>query len=1358
MKTTLALSLALFALIVTIPSFAFDQPWNGNREDITGPCTTNCAPPPPPCPGGMCQCPNPNNTKSPVYTADGSLVWSDTDITFPVTSRISLKRTYNSFDYRAGLFGRGWVTAQESNIARTYRAVTEGNADGSPKTAAEFESVPIWLASYGRRYELQETATECATPDVLYFTFLKQTDGTLRQIFEDNENFSVYSESGLLLQEYSDEEGVVAYYEYDDQNRLVRQIDSYGFTLNFAYNDQGFVSQVTDQADRVWNYTYDEFGRLVQVLDPDGNTKDYAYQAVDNIGFQQHLLTDVNDNTDDPALRVTWGSIQVGTTTRMRVTSYTESDGHRHDYTYTSTTFNGQPAVQVVKDTKQVNSSTTIERQTFIADASNYRVLNEINNTDNLTVSRLYNDRGNVIEENDERGNVTRYEYNDTGRRTRVIELVDTDNQKEITTSYWNDTDRIAVMNEYGIRETRFTYDNKLRLLTQTQIDLSDNQQRIWTYTYHPNTTDSQGNDILGKVASIDGPQVGTQDTKTFEYNSQGLLIRINYPLSQFVSYVYNSIGQLITETDVNGIVTDMSYDSRNQLVKTAKNSRIQRYEYNSQDQLIQIVDELGRVTEYSYTLQNKPQRITYPSGDYLNFSYTYATDHTEITTQYYQSDNILISTEIIRVDADTGLNEQEYLASTSEQISAKQYNNLDDLAQETLFGQYGSSLTSTLNYTYDREGRLAQIRNGLNGIFVLIYDDFNRLIQLSDPNGGTTRYSYDAWGELSGIISPDSGSMTFLKDPSGNLINYVNANNQQVNYIYDALNRATQIDYQDNSLDTNFVYDEGQYGKDLLTSASDGSGSSQYVYDDRGLVTQISANVAGTSLNLSYSYNDASELTQIIYPSGIQTSTDYDSAGRLSNIELSDAGSVTNVLSKVVWRGDYIGSYQQGNGSVTEFLYDSSNRLIGKNFPSLNYQFNNQIDNQGQITQQTWTRSGNNNIANFQYDVLGRLIRSDDTNDNFDWLLSYDSIGNRLSSQSLDGSGSISYGYQSTTNRLANVDSQSIQLDPAGNTINDGMRQYQYNDLNRLSNLTNALDGSNAIYTYNYIGERVRKQVSGSNNIDVRFVYGLNGELLGEYNADGSRIREYIYHYQNEVSEFGQAAELIAQVESDGRLTYIHTDHLSTPRLATNLNQTVIWVWGSDAFGNALPNEDPDTDGNIIVINHRFPGQYYDVESRLFYNYFRYYDPSIGRYITSDPIGLAGGINTYFYVNNSPLITRDYDGQNPLLIKEIIKQIIKKPPVKRIPKKSPKKSPTKPDKKKGVWNCAVVACCNDNIPGNCPPDPKDHCKQGVWRDKNRATAINKAESLAKTRLGCQAKHVTVRCTGPKGENYQRGG
>ena len=104
--------------------------------------------------------------------------------------------------------------------------------------------------------------------------------------------------------------------------------------------------------------------------------------------------------------------------------------------------------------------------------------------------------------------------------------------------------------------------------------------------------------------------------------------------------------------------------------------------------------------------------------------------------------------------------------------------------------------------------------------------------------------------------------------------------------------------------------------------------------------------------------------------------------------------------------------------------------------------------------------------------------------------------------------------------------------------------------------------------------------------------------------------------------------------------LYYIHADHLGTPRAITRpSDNALVWEWkNSEPFGNNLPNPNPSGLGNFEH-PHGFPGQYYDKETGTFYNYFRdCYDPLMGRYCQSDPIGLAGGINTYAYVTSNPL------------------------------------------------------------------------------------------------------------------------
>jgi len=105
------------------------------------------------------------------------------------------------------------------------------------------------------------------------------------------------------------------------------------------------------------------------------------------------------------------------------------------------------------------------------------------------------------------------------------------------------------------------------------------------------------------------------------------------------------------------------------------------------------------------------------------------------------------------------------------------------------------------------------------------------------------------------------------------------------------------------------------------------------------------------------------------------------------------------------------------------------------------------------------------------------------------------------------------------------------------------------------------------------------------------------------------------------------------------------HNDHLGTPQALTDVNATVVWTASQTPFGIATVNEDPDGDGIKVRNNFRFPGQYYDAETGLNYNYQRTYDPAIGRYTQSDPIGLNGGMNPYGYVNGNPISNIDPNG-----------------------------------------------------------------------------------------------------------------
>ncbi|MFZ6745257.1 Ig-like domain-containing protein [Undibacterium sp. JH2W] len=118
-----------------------------------------------------------------------------------------------------------------------------------------------------------------------------------------------------------------------------------------------------------------------------------------------------------------------------------------------------------------------------------------------------------------------------------------------------------------------------------------------------------------------------------------------------------------------------------------------------------------------------------------------------------------------------------------------------------------------------------------------------------------------------------------------------------------------------------------------------------------------------------------------------------------------------------------------------------------------------------------------------------------------------------------------------------------------------------------------------------------------------------------------------------------------VAVTANTPKMYDIHADHLNTPRVITDATGTEVWRWDSAPFGETVANEQPQNNATKFTFNQRFPGQYYDQETGLHYNYFRDYDPQMGRYVQSDLIGLGGGINTFAYVGANPNYLSDFFG-----------------------------------------------------------------------------------------------------------------
>jgi len=212
-------------------------------------------------------------------------------------------------------------------------------------------------------------------------------------------------------------------------------------------------------------------------------------------------------------------------------------------------------------------------------------------------------------------------------------------------------------------------------------------------------------------------------------------------------------------------------------------------------------------------------------------------------------------------------------------------------------------------------------------------------------------------------------------------------------------------------------------------------------------------------------------------------------------------------------------------------------------------------------------------------------------------------------------------YTYQQGANRLLHIEgtpATDFGYDANGNTISENNRTYTYNLSDRLIRVEE--NGTTlGEYVYNGVGQRIIKVAQTGTSI---FHYDLSGHLIAETNQAGQVLAEYIY----------LGDKLLAMIRPGESVYYYHNDHLGTPQILTDDTGTVSWKAVYTPFGEA------EITVAIVENNIRFPGQYYDQETGLHYNYFRDYKPDIGRYLTPDPIGLEGGINLYVYAQNNPI------------------------------------------------------------------------------------------------------------------------
>ncbi|WP_028578878.1 RHS repeat-associated core domain-containing protein [Desulfogranum japonicum] len=779
----------------------------------------------------------------------------------------------------------------------------------------------------------------------------------------------------------------------------------------------------------------------------------------------------------------------------------------------------------------------------------------------------------------------TSYLYNDR------FQVEESTNGKGVKTSYTYDSDgnKASMTEAVGTeleRTTTYTYEND-RVKTITEASVANSGQNVVTTLDY----DSNGNLKSSTENGYDG-SVSIFRTTSYTYNSYGQIKTIDGPrtdvpdVTTFCYYANDTSqglnrGQLHTVTNAKGHVT--TYGDYNALGKAetiiAANGLTTRYTYNDKKQLLSS-DTGGLITFYSYDDAGVLQQITNPGNRIITYSY-----------------------------------------NTAGQI-------------ETIADSQGNAIT----YSYDTEGK-------------------NTGRQIKDPDGTLKAYlnfEYDDFGRVHVVRLPGDAERSFDFDEVGNLVTEINATGLEASNDYDALNRITSValdgksvgayyDLHDNLIQfddprgnsTTFTYDD--FGRKTLRSAPD-TGATTYLYDEASnIVSKTDAlnrtvTVEYDALNRPVKTDYASQAITYLYDQ------DVHSTGRVKQIN-DEFGSIVF---------DYTGLGQlsreertiEGATIITGYGYDVTGGLISITYPSgmvVTYRKGStgqvesvSIDGRTVVSSVTHMPFGPLNSA-----LLGNILMSREYDqrynltslqaDTLNYTYEYDKEGHitGITGKSWQRPSALSeiYAYATDSNRLSGKDEQTYAYDAVGNITSNGTLSFKFDALNRLESVEQ--EGVTiATYGYDYAKRRIKKTVASE---ITYFIYDLKGNLIAETASNGTVQREYIY----------LDGELIVQklYQENMGLYYVINDHLGAPQRMINEAGNIVWK------ANYLPFGKAQVTLSLVSNNIRFPGQYFDNETGLHYNWHRYYDPEMGRYLTADPIGFEGGdVNFYSYVWQDPL------------------------------------------------------------------------------------------------------------------------
>ncbi len=900
------------------------------------------------------------------------------------------------------------------------------------------------------------------------------------------------------------------------------------------------------------------------------------------------------------------------------------------------------------------------------------------------TTHREYDANGNLIKEvgpypNHEKN----YTYDFSNRLIRIDEIHS--DGVHLSTSYRYDLigNKIASIDHYG-NETRYLYDecNRLVQTIYPQVDASTTLSSHIQYDIFDNPTreiDTAGfmtetaYTIRGQPYKKIYPD-GTHEH--WEYEPDGSLkksiatnglIRIYFYDSfnrQIAEETYSTNGCLLSrtsksyqafhlasETDPQGIVTHYHYDSAGRLSKIEKEGRITLYTY----------DALGHITKTRNFYGNSPEDFTTkahiydhldriveetmedPSGQVLTREiYEYDEHNHRIATyrftdigasithdQYNSRGEIILSRDPkgnqTRIDSlfdyrnELGQSVPCSRATDPMGLVTTQIHDVLRRPAKTIKQDPFGQVLHTQTLGYDAKGNLnSQIEHitSSNGLRTIenrwTYDSMNRIVDIYESLGSLQKHTnirYNSYGQKEVVTKPDGVQQIHRYDDLGRLSEYFGSD-QSFHYVY-------TYDLHNNPI---LVHD-------LI---NDTTTSKTYNAHDNVLSETL-----GSGLTLQYHYDFIGRPTCVIFPDNSSSVYTY-----------------SQIFLNSITRLDPLGEEQYTH---TYQAYDKSSNLLAakmiKNAGSINYTidiggrttrietqaFSSNIqayDNVGNITKKSTVDPLGEVVNDYTYTPLYQLKTETGS---IAHSYTYDSISNRLSKDSCNYT-------VNDLNQVLSDDLSSYRYDRNGNLIEKKSEtettHYSYDALDRL--ITVVLKDKQVNYTYDQENRRLSKTVVSSTDKSetINYLYqGLNE--TGSYNALGDPI-------ELRILGIGQGAEIGATVAIElNQEVYapIHDLHGNITTLLDAETGQVVEFYRLSAFGETLSYDQNGQALNSPINPWRFSCKRLDEETNFVYFGRRYYDPSLGRWITADPLGFTAGPNLYAYVNNAPLTHIDLYG-----------------------------------------------------------------------------------------------------------------